>query len=99
MNSSPQALVHRLFATYLQVDQASITDAKSFDELGLHALDLVFLALRLEDLDSGLRDFPVDLLNEARTVGDFVALVTLWLPEDESPNGGARRKAPCAARV
>ena len=99
MNSRSHVIVHRLFARYLKVDQARIGDANSFDELGLDALDLVFLALRLEDLDSGRRDFPVELLNEARTVGDFVALVTLWLREDESEGGGTQRAISCTARV
>jgi acyl carrier protein len=101
MKSPVQALVHRLVATHLHLDQASIADAKGFNELGVDALDLLFLALRLEDLDRGRRDFPVDLLLEARTVGEFVALVSVWLQEDESTDADAdaRRAGPCVARL
>jgi acyl carrier protein len=99
MNSPAHALVHRLFATHLRIDQASIAEANRFDELGVDALDLVLLVLRLEDLDPGHRDFPVDLLEEARTVGDFVALVSLWLHEDERSDRDARQATRCIARL
>jgi acyl carrier protein len=98
MKSHVQVLVHRLFATHLRIDQITITDAKSFGELGVDALDLLFLVVRLEDLDPGRSEFPVDLLVKATTVGDFVGLVNFWLRDDESSDG-ARPTTPCDARI
>jgi acyl carrier protein len=79
MNSLYQALVHDALATQLQTDVASVQDADRLEDLGLDALDLVFVVLRLEDLDRGAGDFPLDALAYASTVGDLVALVDLWL--------------------
>jgi hypothetical protein len=53
MNYPSQALVHHLFASHLQIDDASIKNTHSFDELGLDPLDLVLVVLRLEDFDRG----------------------------------------------
>ena len=79
MNSPYQALVHNTLATQLQRDSVTIRDADRLDDLGVDALDLVFFILRLEDLDRGAGDFPLDVLTYAKTVGDLVALVDLWL--------------------
>jgi acyl carrier protein len=98
MKSTAQALVHRLFATHLRIDPASITDAKSFVELRVDPLDLLFLVIRLEDLDPGTREFPVDSLLKATTVGDFVALVDMWL-EEKATLGRPRPVTPYAAGV
>jgi acyl carrier protein len=46
-------------------------------DLGLDPLDLVMVALHLEEA-VGI-EFPVALLEEADTVGDIVALVRIWL--------------------
>jgi len=86
MKSPSQTLVHHLLASRLQIDDTSIEDAHPFDELGLDPLDLVLVALRLEDLDRGEGDFPVSALAQARTVGDLVALVDLWLQRDRMPS-------------
>jgi len=85
MSSPSQALVHHLLATRLRIDAESIDDADDLDELGLDALDKVFVVLRIEDLCGGESDFPIAEVAHAKTVGDFVALVDLWLQEDTTP--------------
>jgi hypothetical protein len=92
MSSPSQALVHHLLATHLDVDECSVNDADHLGELGLHPLDLVLLVLRLEDLAGGERDFPLCALDRARTVGDLVLLVDLWMqrPEARTLDAGAR---------
>jgi acyl carrier protein len=99
MNSTSKTLVHRLLATYLHTDQAAIADGDRFDKLGLDAFDLVFVVLHLEDLVRGCGEFPVDTLEGAETVGDFVALVDLWLQEDRSAERGPRNVDPCVATL
>jgi acyl carrier protein len=85
MNSPSQALVHHVLASYLQIDETSIDDRQTFDTLGLEPLDLVFVVLRLEDLDRGDGEFPLEALERAKTVGDLVLLVEIWSQRDTSP--------------
>jgi acyl carrier protein len=99
MNSISQQLVHRLLATYLHTHQAAIADGDHFDELGLDAFDLVFVVLRLEDLHQRVGDFPVDALEGAETVGDFVALVDFWLRGDRSAERDPGNVNPCITAV
>jgi acyl carrier protein len=85
MNSPSQALVHNLLASHLQVDAESLEDGDTLVELGLDALDMVLVVLRLEDLCGGEGGFPLGALAHARTVGDFIALADRWLQEDTMP--------------
>jgi len=99
MNSPSQALVHSLLAIQLQVAAESLDDRNGLAELGLDALDMVLVVLRLEDLCSGEGDFPLAELAHARTVGDVVALVDLWLQGDTVPHaadGPASRRGSAA---
>jgi len=79
MTSPTQALVYRLIASQLQIEEGSIEDTYRLDELGLDPLDLLLLVLRLESFDRGAGDFPIAALGQAGTVGDLVALVQGWL--------------------
>jgi acyl carrier protein len=81
-----QSLIHHLVATQLRIDEPSIHDADTFDELGLSPLDLVLVVLRLEDFDRGDGSFPLGELEDARTVGDLVTLVDLWVQRDGAPS-------------
>ena len=85
MNPHSRVLVHHLLALQLETDRASIQDAHTLDDLGVDALDLVFFALRLEQLGEGDGEFPVDALEDARTVGDLVEIVDLWMGDDATP--------------
>ena len=89
MATSPQALVHQLLASRLNVDEASIKDTDRFDDLGLNPLDLVLVVLRLDRLDRGYGEFPLYALDSATTVGDLVDLVELWLQRDTIPSSVA----------
>jgi acyl carrier protein len=95
MNSPSRMLVHTLLASHLQIATESIDDRDGLEDLGLDALDMVLVVLRLEDLCGGAGDFPLADLAHARTVGDVVALVDVWLQEDTMPSVsdgfGARR--------
>ena len=85
MNSPSRTLVHALLASHLQVHPDLIDDDDGLEDLGLDALDLVLVVLRLEDLCGGAGDFPLAELAQARTVEHVVALVDLWLQEDTKP--------------
>ena len=88
--SSPsQALVHDLLASHLQVETESIEDTDGLVEIGLDPLDLVLVVLKMEELCGGDYAFPLAALAEARTVGELVALVDLWLQEDSMPHAFA----------
>jgi hypothetical protein len=69
----------------LLVDEASIRDTDLFDDLGLTLLDVVLVVLRLDRLDRGDGEFPVDALEQATKVGDLVDLVELWVQRDTMP--------------
>ena len=84
MNPHTQALVHSLLASQLEIPEESVADTQTFDSLGLDLLDLMFVVLHLEQFDSGKGDFPVAALDNARTVGDLVALVQGWLDRNTS---------------
>jgi hypothetical protein len=90
MNPHTQALVHCPIASPLQISDESIEDTGTVDALGLDLFDLLFDVLCLEKFDSGKGDFPVASLDDARTVGDFAALVDGWLHRSatRSPNTG-----------
>jgi acyl carrier protein len=86
MKSTSKALVHHLLAFNLRLDDASIRDTHRFDELGLDALDLMLIALRLETFERDKGDFPVAALEHPKTVGDLVALVDLWWQRNIMPS-------------
>jgi acyl carrier protein len=78
MNSYCRTLVHHAIASQLRIDETSIEDAHTLDQLGVDPLDLVLIVLRLEQFDQGQDDFPLAALANARTVGDLVLLADLW---------------------
>jgi Phosphopantetheine attachment site len=88
MNSYLQTVVHHAIACQLRLEDASIEDAHTFEELRMDPLDLVLVVLRLEDLDRGQGDFPLTALADAKTVGDLVLLADLWLQQGTTPGSG-----------
>jgi Phosphopantetheine attachment site len=99
MTSPSQGIVHQLLASHLGVEQTSIGDADGLDALGLEPLDVVLVLVRLGDLGGEGRDFPMATLARARTVGDLVALVDIWLEHETTPSGvdGRRSRRTSAA--
>ena len=63
-----------------------ITDADALAELGLDALDLVLVAIKLEEVEPENGPFPLAALAHAKTVGDFVELVEGWSLRDTIPS-------------
>jgi hypothetical protein len=79
MSAMPsRTLVIALLALRLPTVDLSTDDGKRFDELGVSPLDLVLVAIRLEDLDPRRGTFPLVELAHATTVGDLVAIVDAW---------------------
>jgi len=97
VKSHTQALVHSLVASQLRIDDALIDDANLLDEVGLDPLNLVMVVLRLEDLDGRGGGFPLAKLDLAKTIGDLVSLIDVWLQRDTTPSpmehNGSRRSA------
>jgi acyl carrier protein len=84
MNTHSQKLVHHLVASHVRGQEAVIEDARSFEELGLDALDVAFVVLRIEDVTGVGGEFFVDAVDHSKTVGDLVALVDRWWPRGEA---------------
>jgi len=78
MNVLNELLVRRAVASHLEVPVDELCSTQSLeDDLGLDPLDLVLIALSLEE-DVGV-EFPVALLETVKTVGDLDSLVRSWL--------------------
>lgn len=74
--NSPRDLIIGFIAAYVPVDRSVVTDDTLLEhDLGLDALDLVFLTVRLHDAAPGLRRVPIADLANAKTVADLVSLV------------------------
>jgi hypothetical protein len=86
MNSPSQALVYALVASMLQIDDALFKDEDRLDELGLDALDLILLTIKLEELEPANGAFPLVTLARPRTLGDLVELADIWSQRDTSPS-------------
>jgi hypothetical protein len=93
---SPQGLVHAALAPLLELGEALIKDADVLAELGLYPLDLVLVAIELEEIEPENGPFPLAALAHARTVGDLVELVEGWSQRDTIPSSvagaGPRRR-------
>jgi hypothetical protein len=99
MSSPAHALVYRSLARQMRIEEASIDDADLLAELGLDAIDLVLVVLRLQRLDAAHGDFHVEALAEPRAVGDFVALVDVWLHQDDRAGRARRRVRSCVVAI
>ena len=96
MRSIAEATVYEALAMHLDIEEDEIDDAKRLDEdLGLDPLDLVMIALRLEDLEPGFGEFQLAELGGAKTVGDLVFVVRSWGVRDTYEE----EAAPCSSDV
>ncbi|MBX3192409.1 MAG: acyl carrier protein [Labilithrix sp.] len=78
LENLPDAIVQNALACHLRTPEASFDAALELErDLGLDPLDLVLIALGLEEA-VGV-EFPVALLEGVRTVGDVARLVSTWL--------------------
>ena len=68
-----------LIASQLYIPEADITEASTWKELGADSLDVVEMAIQVEE------EFEINIGNEAldklKTVGDLLALVNKLAPE------------------
>jgi len=70
-------IVRFALALHLRIDPEYIIEEQRLKEdLSLDPLDLVLVALRLEEV--GTSEFPVDSLANVSTVADFVDAVRAW---------------------
>jgi acyl carrier protein len=70
-------IVRFALALHLSVDPDEIAMSDRLEaELGLDPLDLVLVALRLEEIEEG--EFPVAQLESVATVADLVGIVRAW---------------------
>lgn len=70
-------IVRFALALHLRIDPEYILEQQRLKEdLSLDPLDLVLVALRLEEI--GGSEFPVDTLANVSTVADFVDTVRAW---------------------
>lgn len=77
--------VHIALARYLRIPLEAIEDTQRLkQDLGLDALDLVTIVLRLEALEPQHGEFPVGLLEHAETVADLVVIHRDWQEDDWS---------------
>jgi acyl carrier protein len=82
--ASPLDLVRQAVAQHLGIDDLEIHEDQHLEDgLGLDPLDLVLVALRLEELGqvhiaSELAEFPVADLERVVTVGDLADMVGGW---------------------
>jgi hypothetical protein len=90
MKSPSQNLVYTLLTPLLGTDDVSIDDADLLDELGLDALDLTLVAIKLEGLKPEKGALPLGALRLARSVGDLVKIVDVWWRGDPPPSNRER---------
>jgi acyl carrier protein len=85
MNDHSFEIVRFALALHLEIVPDAVVESDSLTEdLGLDPLDLVLVALRLEELAEA--EFPVADLEHARTVGDLVAIVREWAGDSQRPS-------------
>ena len=106
MTSSSQARVHAALATHLGIEIEAIEDEqRTGRDLGLRALDLVLIALRLAARTPGRREFPVERIDPTMTVGDFGAVYRAWSQtaepaEEDAPDTlRSARRPPASVRA
>jgi acyl carrier protein len=75
---SPRVLVHILLGRLRETRNASFADTELLIDLEIDALDLVRMAMKLEEIEPASGPFPLDALAHVVTVGDLAELVDRW---------------------
>ena len=81
---SPRVLVHVLLSRLLEKGEGGIADTDLLLDLKVDALDLVLVAIKLEEIEPNSGPFPLPALAHTATVGDLVELVETWWWGDAS---------------
>jgi acyl carrier protein len=95
MNGSAEPMVRNLIARRLGTAPRRILGAHDLQhDLGLDPLDLVLVALDLEEIEND--EFPIAKLETVRTVEDFARVVRVW---QKARPGEGRTVRPLPASV
>jgi acyl carrier protein len=98
-------IVRIALALHLDAPPETLAEGQHLEaDLGLDALDLILVVLRLDELADA--EFPVAELEHAQTVADLVDLVLAWRHDDEAfrdeparPVCTARRRHDSGVRI
>ena len=79
---TPEELVRQIIDSHLD-KRGFALDALLVDDLGADSLDLVQMILVIEESE-GMEEkiIPVHLLDGVKTVGEFIKLVTPYIPQE-----------------
>lgn len=79
-------IVRLAIALQTDIPAEAIDEVDRLEDLSLAPLDLVQVALRLEEL--GHSEFPVAELEWADSVGDFAEIVRAWCADEQASSTG-----------
>jgi hypothetical protein len=91
---SPRVLVYSLLARLRETSEASIADTDLLIDLEIDAVDLVLMAIKLEEIEPDSGPFPFVALACLVRVGDLVELVDGWWRGKAARGSGTRRSSP-----
>lgn len=98
MNATFETTVRAAIARHLSVRPEKILPShRLHEDLELDPLDLVLIALRLEDIEQ--TDFPIELLGTVNTVAELTRLFHTWLAASEFGAPLAPPKQPTPSSV
>jgi acyl carrier protein len=103
-------IVRLTLAAHLRVDPRTITaDSRLAADLHLQRIDVIWIAMRVEALELGRSEFPIEKLDDVVTVADLVTAFEDWAAErdtfedidvyiaDEDPAPSYRKSSPPAS--
>jgi acyl carrier protein len=78
-------LVRFSLASHLRADPKNITrDQLLVADLDLRPVDLVWIAMRIEALEVGTDEFPMERLTDVETVGDLIDAFEEWAQQRDT---------------
>jgi len=91
MSDSLSDTVRCAVAQHLDIGSGEVRPAHRFEDLGLHPLDVVQIALRLEEVENV--ELPIDELDAVHKVADLTALLRTVITNDDhaANDNGVRR--------
>jgi acyl carrier protein len=78
-------IVRLTLAAHLRVDPRTITaDSRLAADLHLQRIDVIWIAMRVEALELGRSEFPIEKLDDVVTVADLVTAFEDWAAERDT---------------
>jgi len=78
--SSTSGIIHAELASHLRVSPAFLHDALRLrEDLGLTNIDLAWIVMRVETLELGSDEFPLETLDTVQTIGELDEAFDDWL--------------------